>query len=79
MNFIVGDRVAVYGWVCPFGSAGMYSRGCTGTVRTIICYSQEIIVEFDKNIDWSTPTTSVSEVHPKQCRRLIRAKSKTKR
>lgn len=64
--FKVGDRVAVFGHTprVVAGDAINFSRrGYRGNVSEIVS-EDEIVVQFD--------TGGAAEVHPKQCRRLVK-------
>ena len=65
MKFKVGDRVAIFGYHgsrLGSGNADFYARGTRATVVQV-CNDSEIIVKSGR---------SEFEIHPKQCRRLVK-------
>lgn len=74
MKFSVGDRVKVYGWRpqivgMPTEQYDIYSNGDKGTISRITP-GHEIVVDFDDE--------TAGEVHPKQCRKLVKVNNDDK-
>lgn len=77
-KFKVGDRVRVYGWFSPeVGGGGDYLDGAKGEIIEYSEVNMWLRIFLDEPISEHVGLTlnerrTIADVHPKQCRRLVK-------